>query len=1837
MGGGGYESGSASGDDDDEEYDEVGGNHFLGFMFGNVDNSGDLDADYLDEDAKEHLAALADKLGSSLTEIDLSVKSPQTSTDAAEQDYDAKAEDAVDYEDFDEQYEGPEIQAVSEEDYLLSKKDYMLSESTLQPPISDDEDYDEGVKEELEKEPVVSDKNLEVQTASQSGQQDVGVVSGELVSVGFESSDVEFVDIHEEETDTVKGSLDKGRTPLPILCIEDGMEILRFSEIFSIHEPLKKGEKRDHGYSILKEKYTSMDVSDIVEEDEEAFLKDSGQMLPSHLHVNQHDISIFSKDASELARFGSMHGAIQMSVQIEEQRKNSYLSAEPLNKDVVWKSPLDSTFNPLDQHDWEERILWDNSPVISDNSVESCDPSGPELGSSFVIETEKVTSPPNLHSELPVELNENLDNCFWNRSYVLLESFGSGDYSEPGNLPLSESRCHPQLLRLESRLEEDSSNHVNDRRENNAVELHKSDALRRFSKLTLQNRDLMEGSWLDDIIWEPCEANIKPKLILDLQDEQMLFEILDHRDSKHLQLHAGAMIITRPLKQKVSHELLGCGNRSGWQFNIANDKFYMNRKNSQRLQSNSNKRTAYGIKIHHSAPAIKLQTMKLKLSNKDLANFHRPKALWYPHDHEVAVKERGKLPTAGPMKIILKSLGGKGSKVHVDAEENISSVKAKASKKLDFKPSETVKLFYLGKELEDHKSLSAHNVQPNSLLHLVRTKIHLWPRAQKIPGENKSLRPPGAFKKKSDLSVKDGHVFLMEYCEERPLSLSNVGMGANLRTYYQKLSPSDQNGILLRNEKSSLGNVVILEQTDKSPFLGDIKAGCRQSSLETNMYKAPLFPHKVPPTDYLLVRSAKGKLSIRRIDRVAVVGQQEPLMEVLTPASKNLQAYIINRLLLYLYREFRAAEKRGMLPWIRADELSAHFPNISETILRKRLKECTILRKDANGHLFWAKKRDFIIPSEEELKKMVLPENVCAYESMQAGLYRLKHLGITRLTLPTSVSTAMSQLPDEAIALAAASHIERELQITPWSLSSNFVACTNQDRENIERLEITGVGDPSGRGLGFSYVRTAPKAPISNAVVKKKAGAGRGGSTVTGTDADLRRLSMEAAREVLLKFNVPDEQIAKQTRWHRIAMIRKLSSEQASCGVKVDPTTISKYARGQRMSFLQLHQQTREKCQEIWDRQVQSLSALDSDEIESDSEANSDLDSFAGDLENLLDAEEFEGDENNYDSKHDKGDGVKGIKMRRRPSQAQAEEEFEDEAAEAAELCRLLMDDEEAEQKRKKKTRNVGVDAVLTPTKPNFVDNVHWGKKMNKTQPNGSYAPKENNIRDLKELETLSIKGKMSEKVKTVKKNGAFSTPPLKAKVIMADGLNHIFKEKKSARERFVCGACGQLGHMKTNKNCPKYGKEPETPSETIDLEKSSRKSTSQDLLNVSQHKLQKKKMISKITTKTEATEGEKSSLAKSLPVKFKCGSTEKFSDKPSDGAADTSNQPTTSNVRPVSSDIDTGSRATSKVKPENVQVESHKPSIVIRPPMDTERGQSESHKPSIVIRPPTYMDRDHVDPRKPSIVIRPPAEKDRKKTQKKIVIKQPKEIIDLDRVSQDGSPVLRSLGKPCVSLKSQVREKAREDRRWWEEEQKQRAADRLREDRARRIFEEEMRSREEQEKLAEIERYTETIRWDWEEEERQKAKRRQRRRRKGPKSVITWMISGQTEMREGCQKEIGVGLANILEGIVDALKDRLEVSYLFLKPVLKKEAPDYLHIIKRPMDLSTIKDKARKMEYKNRNEFRHDMWQIAYNAHLYNYGRNPGIPPIADQLLEICDFLLMEKQDSLSEAEAGI
>ncbi|KAI3861825.1 hypothetical protein MKX03_008286 [Papaver bracteatum] len=957
------------------------------------------------------------------------------------------------------------------------------------------------------------------------------------------------------------------------------------------------------------------------------------------------------------------------------------------------------------------------------------------------------------------------------------------------------------------------------------------------------------------------------------------------------------------------------------------------------------------------------------------------------------------------------------------------------------------------------------------------------------------------------------------------------------------------------------------------------------------MYRAPVFPHKLPSTDYLLVRSAKGKLSLRRIDRIHVVGQQEPHMEVISPGSKNLQTYIGNRLLVYIYRVFSASEKRGMRPCIGVDELAAQFPSLSGPILRKRLKHCADLQKATNGQLFWVMRRSFRIPVEEELRRQLTPENVCCYESMQAGLYRLKRLGISSLTHLTDLSSAaMNQLPDEAIALAASSHIERELQITPWNLTSNFVTCMNQDRENIERLEITGVGDPSGRGLGFSYVRVASKSPISSAVLKEKKVAPRvGGTTITGTDADLRKLSNDGAREVLLKFNIPEDTIAKQGRWHRIAMVRKLSSEQASVGVKVDSTTIGKYARGQQMSFLQLQQQAREKCQEIWDRQLQNLSAAEDDENESDSEANSDLDSFAGDLENLLDAEECgEAEVGSNESKQNNTDGVRGLKTRRHPSQVQAEEEIEDEAAEAAELCRILMDD-------KKKTVVRGGEEL------NWQRDLS-AERINKTngcvkqgirtaQPDGRpLMSMENTFRDQKKLESILGKRNFSGISKSKKGN------------LENDKVSK--KHSSGKRENYGCRACGQEGHMRTNKNCPRYGEELDAHVENSGMERTSGKLNLHD--SPAQPKSTIKKIMPKIAARNVPAEAsEKIEITKTLQLKVKCG----LPDKPQITSA---TQSSDKQDEMGNTAISKYSKITisSKMKPEDFHGEPQKhPSIVIHPTLDTE-GQS----------------------------------------RRKIIIKRPM----MDQVREEAhygmqekhrkTEILRKQEQKRFADEAAAKRKAEADKKIWEEENKRMERERQREI----ILCKERVMQLEKIKLAEARRHHEALQQREKEVKKKKKVKldeigddyyleeprgyrtsrrmpeRSRASKKRP-AVESFARYGpeygqQTKRHRGGGGQ--VGLSNALENILDGLKNS-EVSYLFLKPVSKKDAPDYLDIIEHPMDLSTIRDKVRRMEYKTREEFRQDVWQITYNAHMYNNNRNPGIPPLADQLLQLCDYFL--------------
>ncbi|XP_003743492.1 bromodomain adjacent to zinc finger domain protein 1A [Galendromus occidentalis] len=69
---------------------------------------------------------------------------------------------------------------------------------------------------------------------------------------------------------------------------------------------------------------------------------------------------------------------------------------------------------------------------------------------------------------------------------------------------------------------------------------------------------------------------------------------------------------------------------------------------------------------------------------------------------------------------------------------------------------------------------------------------------------------------------------------------------------------------------------------------------------------------------------------------------------------------------------------------------------------------------------------------------------------------------------------------------------------------------------------------------------------------------------------------------------------------------------------------------------------------------------------------------------------------------------------------------------------------------------------------------------------------------------------------------------------------------------------------------------------------------------------------------------------------------------------------------------------------------------------------------------------------------------------------------------------------------------------------------------------------------------------------------------------------------------------------ILDVLK-RSDHAWPFLVPVSKKDAPDYLKIIKKPMDLGTIQTKLNDMKYTTNVSFVNDVLQVFINCEAYN------------------------------------
>ncbi|KAH3756878.1 transcription initiation factor TFIID subunit 1 [Pelomyxa schiedti] len=446
------------------------------------------------------------------------------------------------------------------------------------------------------------------------------------------------------------------------------------------------------------------------------------------------------------------------------------------------------------------------------------------------------------------------------------------------------------------------------------------------------------------------------------------------------------------------------------------------------------------------------------------------------------------------------------------------------------------------------------------------------------------------------LSGQDGKLVFIEYIEENPLLMMGVGMSSRIRNYY-RYKDGDAVTTVIDSRLGSYqeGEPAVLHQSDRSPFLGNIEPGSCVQSLENKLFIAPLMKHNQKYTDFLLVRPVtRDKLAvgassscgtfrddrwvIREMGSLFACGQEHPKVEVPSPFSPAMKIFRRDRVRSYIYSLFRCKDN------IRSSEIQVAFPALTENSIRKHLKDCADFQRgggdDSAG--CWVLKQGFVLPKQEE----VTPEGMCAFESMAFGIERLDECGIEKLVNANSLGSQIIPLLLDEELKKNAERLQDEVELTPWNLTANFI---NHQYD----LQLTGLGDPSERAEMFSYLVDSSKRsePTLQKSTKPK---------LQGTDSDLRKIPLETARAILVKCGESAEEVANLHRWDLISRVRVKANNNKE---------LARFARNISHPTLARASEHYERlCNFIFNKQLQLLSR-------SEDENNTTED---GDFENLF-------------------------------------------------------------------------------------------------------------------------------------------------------------------------------------------------------------------------------------------------------------------------------------------------------------------------------------------------------------------------------------------------------------------------------------------------------------------------------------------------------------------------------------------------------------------------------------------------------------------------------------------
>ena len=475
----------------------------------------------------------------------------------------------------------------------------------------------------------------------------------------------------------------------------------------------------------------------------------------------------------------------------------------------------------------------------------------------------------------------------------------------------------------------------------------------------------------------------------------------------------------------------------------------------------------------------------------------------------------------------------------------------------------------------------------------------------------------------------------------------------------------------------ALGETKVLGPDDQSPLLGNIEEGEILQTFTNNLFRAPIVKHSVNPSDFLLVRVKAQATSlsfvIREIPQLFICGQIEPQRIVPRPVSRITQLQEKMYMLAasrYLQAHFDGVDFSDLQRTILKYCGKASCPHKAQH--RSKLKD--ILKKvgdeekgSSSGTAKWyprdveGEKEDaegFPLEGErkslttEDIAKSFTPEDVCLQEACNAAEYRFYQQHISDLDL-TKVEAWISHIFNlkkfsaskmkEIVAsdqdldsryagklmgvlmrkmqsldgmLNIARFIFDRLAVAPWNTTAAYV-CSFLENDNSGFMELRGIGDPSGRGEAYSFVRIAKPQRVVNLAGKRKIQIG-------STDSDQRKFTKKDAVKLLVAFGMREAEAVALKRWERIRIIEDYSNKAKETGLAKD---LHKYARDKVTKSSGLREQFQKAAQEIWRRQKAALRsgphpAVLADSKQPDDGDESSDDDFAGDIEKSLAARE---------------------------------------------------------------------------------------------------------------------------------------------------------------------------------------------------------------------------------------------------------------------------------------------------------------------------------------------------------------------------------------------------------------------------------------------------------------------------------------------------------------------------------------------------------------------------------------------------------------------------------------